>query len=75
MGNNNLCDVGSTVQNYMERIKVKYERYRDIVMNTNTAVNSEFKELRKGVSQLCIRIFPIIHAQAFFSTHLHKYFL
>jgi syntaxin 6 len=43
--------VRDTVQNYMERIKVKYERFRDVVMNTNTAINAEFKELRKGLAK------------------------
>jgi hypothetical protein len=34
----------------MERINIKYERFRDVVMNTNTAISSEFKDLRKGIT-------------------------
>lgn len=33
----------------MERINVKYERFRDVVLNTNTALSSEYKDLRKGM--------------------------
>jgi len=41
--------VRDTVQNFMERINVKYDKFKDLAFNTNTASNGDFKELRKGL--------------------------
>lgn len=38
----------SHVQSQIERAKVKYEKFKDLVMNSDTASNPEFKELRKS---------------------------
>lgn len=63
----------------MERINVKYERFRDIVLNTNTAINSEFKDLRKGTLgkiDACIsstRPVPRAHMNILYKTHLIRY--
>lgn len=35
------------VQSQIERVKVKYEKFKDLVMNTDTSASGEFKELRK----------------------------
>ena len=38
----------------MERINSKYEKFRDVVMNSNTALSSEFKDLRKGDTKVLL---------------------
>jgi hypothetical protein len=38
----------SNVQTYVDRIKIKNEKFQDIVFNSNTGNDPEFKELRKG---------------------------
>jgi len=40
--------VRDEIQNQVEKLKVKHERFLDLVRNTNTGT-SEFKELRKGM--------------------------
>ena len=41
--------VRDNVQAQVDRIKVKHEKFLDIVQNTDTSVGSEYKELRKGL--------------------------
>ena len=41
-------NVASNVNSNVEKTKLKHEKFQDLVMNTNTYNNSEFKELRKG---------------------------
>jgi hypothetical protein len=47
----------SHVQSQIERAKVKYEKFKDLVMNTDTSNNPEFKELRKSI----VHAFEIMH--------------
>jgi len=41
--------VRDNVRTYVDRIKVRNEKYQDLVFNSNTANDPEFKELRKGL--------------------------
>lgn len=41
--------VRDNVQTYVDRVKVRNEKFQDLAFNSNTATNSEFKELRKGL--------------------------
>lgn len=41
--------VRDNVQAQVDRIKVKHEKFLDIVQNTDTSVGSEYKEIRKGL--------------------------
>ena len=38
----------SNVNSQVEKIKVRHEKFLDLVKNTDTSSNEEFKELRKG---------------------------
>jgi hypothetical protein len=49
----------SNVQTYVDRIKVRHEKFQDMVMNVNTANNNEFKEMRKGLEYKLINLFII----------------
>ena len=39
----------SNVNNQIEKIKIKNEKFLDLVKNTDTSVNIEFKDLRKSM--------------------------
>jgi len=41
--------VRDNVHTYVDRIKIRHEKFQDLVFNSNTANNPEFKELRKGL--------------------------
>lgn len=41
--------VRDNVSSQLERIKVKSEKFQDMVKTTNTAINVDFKDLRKGL--------------------------
>mmetsp|Transcript_19996 Transcript_19996/g.28727 ORF Transcript_19996/g.28727 Transcript_19996/m.28727 type:complete len:269 (-) Transcript_19996:171-977(-) len=41
--------VRDNVQTYVDRIKIRHEKFQDLVFNSNTANNSEFKDVRKGL--------------------------
>eukprot|EP01041_Mallomonas_annulata_P006501 gene6501-13128_t len=41
--------VRDNVQTFVERIKIRYERFQDLIKNCDTATTPEFKELRKGL--------------------------
>lgn len=41
--------VRDNVQSNVEKTKLKHEKFQDLVMNTNTYNNTEFKELRKSL--------------------------
>jgi len=43
--------VRDNVQVNIDRIKVKYERFQDLVKNSDTATSTDFKELRKGLAK------------------------
>ena len=42
----------SNVNSQVERIKVRKEKFLEMAKSTDTAMNTEFKELRKGRSHL-----------------------
>eukprot|EP00904_Undaria_pinnatifida_P006615 jgi/Undpi1/3083/HiC_scaffold_15.g06457.m1 len=44
-----LCGVSREVSAKIEYLKVRLERYEDLLHNTNTAQNRDFQELRKGL--------------------------
>ena len=58
-----LC---SNVQTYVDRIKIRHEKFQDLVFNSNTANNSEFKDVRKGgYIYVCVVSFVVIFLYRF----------
>ena len=41
--------VRENTQTFIDKIKVRHDKFQDLVFNVNTATNAEFKELRKGL--------------------------
>ena len=39
----------SHVQSQIDKVRIKYDKFKDLVMNTDTSSNVEFKDLRKGL--------------------------
>ncbi len=40
--------INSHVQSQLERLRSRYDKFQDVVFNSNTSGNSEFSDLRKG---------------------------
>lgn len=56
----NLLCCGRHVKGIVERCKSNFDKYQSIILNQDTSVNQEYKELRRGT------ILPQLHENFYF---------